>query len=262
MRAVIPLPASRAVTALLAVVTSAAGCATKGDLRNVQTEIRALAARQDSVLAELRRQRALTVDTLGRQTRELTADLRGDVSQRLRDIDETLDRLEELAGQNANAIASLRNEMVAGRRPVAGDPVAASESGMEGDVQGAPPPDSLYDMGYRFYVRNSFGAARTAFNQFLELYPRDELAARVHGTLADMLAQEGLLEEAIQKYLIIPEEFPADPEVPNALYRAALLEIDRGDEDAARRRLQLIINTYPDDPMAELAQDRLDELGG
>ena len=43
------------------------GCATKGDLRDVQTEIRALSARQDSIMVELRRQEATTRDTL-RQT--------------------------------------------------------------------------------------------------------------------------------------------------------------------------------------------------
>lgn len=261
MRAVIPHPASRAALALLAVVTSAAGCATKGDLRNVQTELRAVAARQDSVLAELRRQRALTVDTLGQQTRQLTADLRGDVSQQLRSILDALEELRQLAGQNANAITGIRDQMAASRRPVAGDPVAGP-GGAGGDALSTAEADSLYQIGYSFYVRNSYAAARTAFNRFLEQYPRDELATKVHANLADMLAQEGLTEEAIQKYLMIPEEFPADPEVPNALYRVALLEIERGDEDAARRRLRLIINTYSDDPMADLAQDRLDELGG
>lgn len=259
MRVVIPTPASRAVLVLLAVGTSTAGCATKGDLRNVRTEIRGLAARQDSLLAELRQQRRLTVDTLGTQTRRLT-DLQGNVSQQLRTISESLDRLETLAGQNSRDIAAIRDQMVTSRRPVAGGPTGPGSMGR--DPMDTAEADTLYDIGYDLYVRNSYTAAQRAFNQFLELYPRDELAPKVHANLADILAQQGRLEDAIDKFLVIPEDFPTDPEVPSALYRVGVLHIELGNEDEARRYLRMVINTYPEDPMAEMAQERLDELGG
>lgn len=259
MRAVISSTAGRTVLALLAVVVSTAGCATKGDLRNVRNEIRGLAARQDSLLAEMRLQRALTSDTLGRQTRQLT-DLRGDVSQQLRAMAATLDALTEMAGQNSRDISAIRDQMVTARRPTVSDPMAGP--GMSSGGMSGADADSLYDIGYDLYMRNSWNAAQRAFAQFLEQYPRDELAPKAHANLADILYQQGRIDEAIEKFLVIPEEFPTDPEVPSALYRVALLEIERGDEDEARRHLRLIINTYPDDPMAELARERLDELGG
>lgn len=261
MRAVIPPPASRAVLALLAVVTSAAGCATKGDLRDLRTEIRGLAERQDSLLAELRLQRALTADTLGRQARQLS-NMEGNVSQQLGAITRDLDQLTQLAGQNSRDIAAIRDQMVRTSRPGARDPMAPPGAGSGGGAGNTAEADSLYDIGYDLYTRRSWNAARTAFEQFLDRYPRDELAPKVHANLADVFAQQGLMEDAVRHYKVIQEEFPNDPEVPNALYRLALLYIDLQDEDEARRHLRMVINTYPEDPTADLAREKLDELGG
>lgn len=260
MRSVISSTASRSASALLAVVVSAAGCATKGDLRNVQNELRLVADRQDSILVELQRQRRFTEETLGTQTRELTDDLRGDVSQQLRDVTRSIDALMEMAGQNGRDIAAIRDQMATSGQRTGGG--AFGSTGASGAPDNAVDPDALYEAGYDAYQRTSFAAARTAFNQYLEMFPRGLYAPRVHMHLADILAQEGRMDEAVDKYMVVPEEFPTDPEVSTALYRVALLHIDRGDDDEARRVLNTILNTYPDDPNAELARDRLDELGG
>ncbi len=41
----------------------------------------------------------------------------------------------------------------------------------------------------------------------------------------------------------------------------AELHIELGDVDEARLVLERIVNTYPDDPMAMIARDKLEDLG-
>ncbi|HZD03418.1 MAG TPA: hypothetical protein VE173_00825, partial [Longimicrobiales bacterium] len=153
MRAFLSSPASRAL-ALLAVVSSAAGCATKGDLRNVRTEIRQLRATQDSILAELVRQRRMTADTLGNQSRTLS-NLQGSVSQQLRDIADGVDQLRELAGQNSRDIAGIRDQMAAMARSGRGAPAGEAPGGvgLPGETVPSTSPDSLFEAANDAYNR-------------------------------------------------------------------------------------------------------------
>ena len=69
--------------ALLALAAlSLPACATKGDLRNVTTELRGLSARQDSLLITLERQALVTQDSLRGTTSQLF-EIRGTVNQQL-----------------------------------------------------------------------------------------------------------------------------------------------------------------------------------
>src|SRR5690606_5551699 len=110
--------------AALAAALLMSGCATKGDLRALRLEMRALADRQDSLLVALERQTSVTQDTLRRQGNQLL-DIRGDVSRQLQQILNELATLSALTGENQRAIAAVRSEM--GRRPAG----IATEPGVE-----------------------------------------------------------------------------------------------------------------------------------
>ena len=78
---------------------------------------------------------------------------------------------------------------------------------------------------------------------------------------ADILVQENRLDEAKDAFLRIPELFPTAQRVPWALYRVALLEIEMDNLDGAREYLNRVVNTYPSSGVAELARERLQEIG-
>jgi len=237
------------------------GCATKGDIRNMQNELRSLALRQDSLLAQLRMEALSTQDTLRTQSDQLF-DFRGQVFQQLRSISQSLSTLEAMVGENQRGITGVRDQMANLRRtPVAPRPVFGGEEGGEaigGQVGGTA--DDLYANAMAQFGRGSTSTARMAFQQFLEAYPAHERAPDVHFYLADILQQEGQLEEAMAAFGEVQELFPTAGRVPHALYRIALIQILLGDEDDAEQTLERILNTYPASIAAELAQDKLDEI--
>jgi tol-pal system protein YbgF len=255
-----PRGAARACIALAAFL-SVSACATKGDLRTVSNDIRALSARQDSILAELRYQSSVTQDTLRTTVRDLFQ-IRGELVRRLTDIQEDLDRLTELTGENQRGIASLRDQMDAARRggtPAGGGGFNLSEGGLS---DGGGAADDLYAAAVAQFDRGALQTARAAFGDFLVQYPNDELAPRAHYYLAEILIREDRPQDAIREFLVIRERFPLDEKVPDALYRVGLLHRDGGDLDEARRYLELVINTYPDNPVTPLAREALRDLGG
>ena len=92
-------------------------------------------------------------------------------------------------------------------------------------------------------------------------HSNNELAPDAHFFLADILTQQDRPEDAIEAFGGIQELFPTHPRVPQALYRIAEVQIGLEDLDAARATLERIVNTYPDELVAMLARERLDEIG-
>lgn len=245
----------RALLALAASL-SLGGCATKGDLRNVQLEIRALAARQDSLMNELRRDARSTQDTLRGQSLQLY-DFRGEIFRNLRGINESLTRLEALAGENQRGIAGIRDQMANVRRGggVAEGPVAAGAG-----EPAAGDAESLYNTAVSLFNRGSLATARSAFQQFLQAFPGHRLAPDAHFYLADILVQENRVEDAMDAFLEIPQLFPTATKVPDAMYRTALLQIQLGRRADARATLERVVNTYPNSGVATLAREKLREI--
>jgi len=246
------------VTALA--VATLGGCATKGDLRNVQLEIRALGARQDSLMAELRREALSTQDTLREQSLQLF-DFRGAIFRQLRDISESLTRLEALAGESQRGISGVRDQLANLRRSGSGqtEPQGTAPVGAEAATPGGD-AESIYSAAVGQFNRGTLATARNAFQQFLTAFPSHQLAPDAHYYLADILVQQDRAEDALDAFLEIPEIFPTASKVPDAWYRAALIQIELGRTDEGRANLQRVINTYPDSGVATVAREKLREI--
>ena len=254
----IPRLGAAAVAAALFVST---GCATKGDLRNLRLEMRGLGARQDSILAALARQNAVTQDTLRRQTDQLF-EIRGDVSRQLQRILDELTMLRELTGQNQRTIASVRDQLE-GLRRVASAPGGGVMTGpdeLSGEVAASGAADAMYNAAVQQHQRGSLNTAQRAFEDFLQRYPNHALSPEARFYLADGLEQEDRLQDAIAAFNQISELHPTALRVPDALYRIGLLHQQLGNRQEAVRFLERVVNTYPDSPAAGLARERIREI--
>jgi tol-pal system protein YbgF len=253
--------------AAVAVAITLSGCAMKGDIRLLQEEIRAIAARQDSLLAEFRVEAQLTQDTLRTQSDQIF-DFRGDISRQLRQINQSLVRLEAIAGENQRGMASIRDQLANIRRPPTSvtPQVEMSDSTRAGGGEnlvggGAGNPDQLWQVAQGQLDRGSLNSASRAFEQFVAEYPDDERVPDAHFYLADILTQQDRPEDALEAFQEIQQLFPTASRVPDALYRIAVLQEELGDIDAAKATLERIMNTYPDAMISMLAREKLREIG-
>jgi tol-pal system protein YbgF len=249
-----------------------AGCATKGDIRSLQTEfrteLRAIAARQDSVLAVLRLQTAVMQDTLRTQSDQLF-DFRGQIATQLQQITQSMARLEALSGENQRGIASVRDQLANIRRGTAGaagpplqmmDSAQATGTSPETVTGAGGNAEQLYQVAREQHNRGSLSTAQRAYEDFLEQFPTHPLAPDAHFFLADVLIQQDRPEDALETLQEIPTLFPTAARVPEVLYRIATLQREAGDEDAARATLERIVATYPDASITFLAREMLEEL--
>ncbi|MSR37167.1 MAG: tetratricopeptide repeat protein [Gemmatimonadetes bacterium] len=256
-------PIGRAA-ALAAALLLSSGCATKGDLRRLGADLRALSVRQDSMLAVLTQQNAITQDTLRRQGDQLF-EVRGDFSRQLQRIQDALATLTELTGQNQRTIASMRDQLEGLRRggvaaaPTGGEAIAGTDQAVApGLAAGAA--QETYDAALQQYQRGSLATAQRAFEDFLEQYGNHELAPEARFRLADILEQQGHPPEALAAFNQIPELHPTSTRVPDALYRIGLLHLELGNREEAKRFLDRVVNTYPESLAAGPAREKLREM--
>lgn len=262
--------------AALILMVPLGACATRGDLQDLQGELRALSARQDSATAAVHRaiaaaERAMmdTVVALSNQV----FDFRGNASGRVLEIERELEGLQEVVGQFQRTVDGLRDDMDVRHREFEQQLARLAERGDStvggGDVEAADPVDppetfaeerALFDVAVNNAQRGLTTSALRGFETFLEEYPRSALAPAAYLHRAELLTLEDRLEDAIADYLAVPRLFPTSDRIPAALYLAGLRCIELADYDRAREYLERVINTYPDDPYAGRAQEKLAEI--
>jgi tol-pal system protein YbgF len=251
------------VVVLLA--ATVAGCATKADLRDVQSELRALSAQQREIFTELTGLNLAVQDTLRGQSDALF-ESRGETIRRLREMEQELLTIQELMRLNLQGLATVR-DLLEGRGPsVSGLTRTDTEPGQRMDMElvpeapGASGAVEMYNAAVTQFNRGSTSTARRAFEQFLQTYPNDALAPDAHYYLADILVQENRLDEAIRAFLRVPELFPTAQKVPEAFYRVGILYLELNQREDARAYLERVVNSYPESGAAVLARERLAQI--
>ena len=258
-------PGAGLLAPILFLALGLGGCATKGDIRDLQNEVRSLATRQQEALRELEALNMAVQDTLQGQSDALF-ESRGEILRRIRELEQELVTLKELTGQNQRTLQAIR-DLLEARRPALPPVRTEPDSGQIMDPDFAPVdaptaagPQQMYNAAVTQYQRGSFMTARRAFRQFLEEYPNHSLAPDAKFYLADILVQENRFQEAIDAFLEIPEFHPSSGKVPDALYRVGVLYIELEELGRAREYLERVVNSYPDSGAAVQARERLEEI--
>ena len=251
--------------------TGLAGCATKSDVQLVQGEValmRAETLRRDSTRAAqlnelIQTQRAL-MDSLA-ATRRTVAQIKGDVSQDLYNVQQQMVQLQELTGQSQQRLSELRTQLEAR--------AAVQQSENAGGTGAAPPGDTtqgggasnasadqMYEASLAQLRRGSTGTARLGLRQMLKAYPTSPRAPDALYFIGQSFAAESP-DSAATYYQQVVDSFSTSPRAASALYNLGLLAERRKDNAKAKDAYQRVVQKYPQSDEAALARDRLKALG-
>ena len=211
----------------------------------------------------------------------------GDTRGALRRVNEQLVQVQELLGQSASIIRSLRADIETSSRagmmpPVPGEetgapvvappagPPAGSPAGTGADAGSPPPatgaavpdptlpgPTQLYQDGLAHLNRGSYASARIAFSDLLFNYPGSDVASEAQYHIAEAFASEKNIEAAQTAYAAVVSKYPDSPRAPDSMYKRALMLLQQGNTEAAKPLLEQLIFRYPRSNAAELAKERL-----
>lgn len=243
-------PAHLAGLAALLLMLTAGGCATKSDVRIIQQDIMALQLRQDSLFRESQRQNRLLLDTI-RSSFAAQQDMRGETSHRFLQLEQNLGRLEEMINQTQLLMAQLTDRL---SRP--GLPTVVSPGG-DAMIAPAGEAEAMYQAAMQKVSEGSYTTARMAFEQIIELHPRDPRAPDAQFQLAETYYLEQDLDRAIEEFEKLERQWNTSPRAPEALLRAGVIAQENNQTAKARQLFQQVNQGYPASEAAREANRRL-----
>jgi TolA-binding protein len=246
------------------------GCATKKDIRLLQTAMADMQAHQDSAMREMQRQQASALrammDTV-RHATAITLDTRGQTSQRLGDASSILQSVQAMTSQllegqqRQNArIDGLATDVQALKQAQMQAPPVSSTSSSSSSPSGQS-AQQLYDAGTRAMSSASFGTARASFRALVKQFHDDSLAPRAQFQIGESYAMENSYDEAYSAFALVASEWPAaTTQASEALYRAGKLAEDHKDYTTARLYYRKVVNLYKNSDAAAQANAALRKL--
>ena len=238
-------------------LSSLAGCATKKDVRTLQTQLFDMQARQDSAVHALQRENRMLLDSL-RKAMNITQDASGQTSHRFQQLEQTLAETQGLVAQ----VMQLGQELTTRLDNFATQQSAGRPGGVAA-AAGSEDPEEIYALGTQKMGEGAYSTARLAFQQLLQQYPQHERAPDAQFQIGETYAAEKNYDRAIQELEVVAQEWPDSERAPQALYRAGLIAADSVSPKQprkARELLQRIVDTYSSSPSAGLARTKLRSL--
>jgi tol-pal system protein YbgF len=258
------------------------GCATRGDVRRLESAVlllRAESERRDSThiaaLGELSAMFRRTADSVA-AIRAQVAQIKGDLSGELYSIQQQLVQVQELTGQSQQRLTELRTQLEAREEqiavtappaapviPAAGaatDPGTPAAGTPAAPAASTPTADQIYQASLAQLRRGSVNTARSGFRELLRLHPQSPRAADALYFIGESYAAERP-DTARTYYQQVVDRFATSPRAATALYKMGLLAEQQRDLAGARRHYERVVQSYPNSDEAALASDRLRSLG-
>jgi tol-pal system protein YbgF len=229
------LAKSGAAASPAARVSSGGGGMSSSDaarLDGIETQIRALTAQVESLAEQVRaqgqrRSEALPPPRAGAPAASAAATDFGSTSVSAGDGGG-----DPIGGLIAGSKTAAASQAGAGYSSAALPPVTSGGAAPAGDG-GDQNPKQLYETAYGYLLQQDYGAAETAFDDFLRKYPSDSLSGNAQYWLGESFYVRGQYKQAASAFLKGYQTYGKSAKAPDSLLKLAMSLDKLGQKDAA-----------------------------
>jgi tol-pal system protein YbgF len=286
----------RARTLPLAVcllAAAATGCVTPQDIEGLNTQ---LADIQRQVLQiqkqapskeEVSSQMSTLGSNMGRQMESLLK-TEADMQVKLQDLSSQIDELQAKLEDTNYRLAQLSQQIAATNQelktfqsqpPAAGPPGTVGGDPQQPVPQGGntPPqqqspgarsggntgadPQSLYNSAYNDYLKGSYDLALREFQEYLDNFPATDLADNATYWIGECYYRQRRFRQAVDQFDAVLERYPRSDKVAAATLKKGYAHLELGERSQGVVQLRHVIRQYPTSDEANLARQRLREIG-
>ena len=199
------------------------------------------------------------------RVQQLEADVRRlnglleEATQALRLLEaQSLERYVDLDRRLASGAAA-ENDEVAGSTDVAPIPAPSDTPAAGHTVDAQEGEEAAYRAAYELVREREFDDAVAAFTAFLADFPFGRYAPNAHYWLGELylVLDPPDPELARQNFKLLLDQYPADPKVPDALYKLGRVQFIKGNRQRSKEYLDEVIREYPSHAAAQLARQFL-----
>lgn len=245
----------------LPLLIAGGGCVTTSDIEDIQSQLR----RVEDEVGAIRAETSSKVEVQGLQQemsdrmKELLrveadmqielSQLSGQIDQLEASLEDTNYRLDQLSKQISAVIQQL-TAASAGVGPSPGTSTAPVSD-----------PRAMYDAAYSDYLRGNYDLAVSGFEQYLANFPDTDLADNAAYWIGESYFSHGRYNDAVQEFDRILTDFPRSDKRASALLKKGYAYLELGERQRGVAHLQQVLRDHPGTDEADLAQQRLDEIG-
>ena len=213
-------------------------------------------------------------------TAPITGTDSGSLMLRVQQLEADVRRLNGLLEEATQALRlleaqSLERYVDLDRRLASGAAVESDEVAASTDVAPIPAPsdtpvagravdaqegeEAAYRAAYELVREREFDDAVAAFTAFLADFPFGRYAPNAHYWLGELylVLDPPDPELARQNFKLLLDQYPADPKVPDALYKLGRVQFIKGNRQRSKEYLDEVIREYPSHAAAQLARQFL-----
>lgn len=210
------------------------GCATTNDIRQLQQSIGQLQKTQDVLQVNQADLSSQMTDLVG--TMEVLNEQLVDSSERMSLLSQRLDDID----------ANLSNRM---------DDLSRQLSGMPQSVE--LKPSEIYRIAFNDYNRGKYDLATIGFRNYLDRYPKGELAGKALFYLAECYFVKKEWTEAFGHYNRLLKKYRKHEFVPEAMLKKAICLVKMKQRKEAIHAYQSVIDSFPNSMPAAKAREYL-----
>jgi tol-pal system protein YbgF len=257
---------------LLLVIVSVANAGTKEDLAQIQRDLINLQQQFWDLDKQIKDNKASNEATV-KSVQDTAESMRQSQAALNAKMERVLDQLQAL-DQKLNDIRDMSGNAARPSSPA--NPVLNGDSG-QGTQQPAmqqppvqpqamPPNASgeeqqIYKEAMGQYTKGKFEQALRAFQDLLDQYPDSRLAGDSQFMIAESFYGMKEYVDAVSEYDKVIKQYPDSDRVPGAKLKKAFSLFALGKKGQGAMELQQIVQRYPTTKEAQIAKQRLSELG-
>jgi tol-pal system protein YbgF len=178
---------------------------------------------------------------------------------KLEDTNFRLATLSQQIASNNQEMKSYRGE--SGAAPPAGAPATAPPPAAPPPAAAASDPQALYNSAYNDYLKGSYDLAMRGFREYLETFPSTSLAANATYWIGECYYRQKRFRQAIDQYDAVLSRYPRSDKAASAMLKKGYAHLELGERAQGVVQLQHVLRQYPVSDEANLARQRLRELG-
>ncbi len=250
---------------VVSLALAGAGCATKADVQTLESSMTEDLGQIRDDQRVLLRQLQEAVDSLDAANSRRASMEQGELGRRVTRLEDALAEVLEVVTQNnqllndlygaASSAAPMAGQGATPMRPST-EPAFTPPSGSGG----ADAASQFYSLALDQYQSGNLETARAGFQDFLDQYPKHQLAPDAQYYIARTWEEAGDAARALTEYQRVTELYPDSNRAPAALLARGKIQAARGDIAVARRLFTQIQTGYPNSPEASLAGQELRRL--
>ena len=179
-------------------------------------------------------------------------------------LDDNNVRLGSLS-QEVDALRQAVQQCIA--RPTAPPPESADAAATPAATAGPPAtpavvasPTQMWDTAWADYTSGQYDLAVLGFDAYIKTFPKSDMADDAQVYICNAYLNDGKNDKAVEACDVAIRTYPKGNAIPEAYLRKGQAQLNLRDTAGARATWEALIKNFPDSAMAQMAQNRLNQL--